>query len=96
VEFVTKSPGIIDEVAEVELQGKEPMQLQITGNVAKPCLEVLSVRDEQPIKCIPFGNTYFGTDRTEQAILYNNGPEVINYVAVVDEDAVAQELVRCF
>ena len=94
VEFVSKVPGTFEEVADVQLEGKEPQQLIIKGNVAKPALEVLSVKDEQPIKCVTFGNTYYGTDRTEHAILYNDGPEVVNFVAIVDEDAIAQELVR--
>jgi hypothetical protein len=98
VEFVSKLPGSFEEVVEVELQGRDNIQLRITGNVAKPCLEVLAINDQRAIKCVAFGNTYYGTDRTEQAILYNNGPEVINYVAIVDEEAVAQEMVSiaCF
>lgn len=92
VEFVFKTPGVFVELAEVELAGREPFKLKITGNPAKLSLEVLSLREEEPIKCVPFGNTYFGTDRTEQAILYNNGPEIVHYVAIVDEEAVAQEL----
>ena len=96
VEFVTKSPGKFEEVADVELEGCDPQQLKIRGNVAKPALEVLSAKDEQAIKCVTFGNTYYGTDRTEHAILYNNGPEVVNFVAIVDEDAIAQELVSTF
>lgn len=91
---MSKVPGSFEEFAEVLLEGREPQQLKISGNVAKPALEVLSAKDEQPIKCVAFGNTYYGTDRTEHAILYNDGPEVVNYVAIVDEDAIAQELVR--
>lgn len=93
VEFVSKVPGRFEEFAEVTLEGREPLQLKIRGNVAKPALEVLSIKDEHQIKCVGFGNTYYGTDRTAQAILYNNGPELINYLAIVDEDAIAQELV---
>ncbi|XP_070190234.1 cilia and flagella-associated protein 47-like isoform X3 [Littorina saxatilis] len=92
VEFVSKVPGRFEEFAEVTLEGREPLQLKIRGNVAKPALEVLSIKDEHQIKCVGFGNTYYGTDRTAQAILYNNGPELINYLAIVDEDAIAQEL----
>ena len=32
--------------------------------------------------------------RTESAILYNNSPEPVCFVAVLDEDAIGQELVR--
>ncbi|XP_076467202.1 cilia and flagella-associated protein 47-like [Babylonia areolata] len=92
VEFVSKVPGSFEETAEVHLEGQEPSRLTIRGHVAKPALEILSGKDQQPIKCIAFGSTYYGTDRTEHAILFNNGPEVVNFVAIVDEDAVAQEL----
>lgn len=69
--------------------------LHIRGFVTERALELLSVQDENTqLQCIRFGNTYYGTDCTQCAILYNNGPELVNFVAVVDEDALAQELVR--
>ncbi|KAL8606797.1 hypothetical protein ACOMHN_049626 [Nucella lapillus] len=92
VEFVTKVPGTFQETADIFLEGQGQSQLIIRGNVDKPALEILSIKDEQPISSISFGHTYYGTDRTEHAILYNNGPELINFVAIVDEDAIAQEL----
>ena len=70
-------------------------KLHIKGFVTDRALELLSVSgDYSKVECVRFGNTYYGTDQTECAILYNNGPEPVNFVAVVDEDAVAQELVR--
>ncbi len=69
-------------------------KLNIRGIVSERALELLCYEGEQArVQCIRFGNTYYGTDRTECAILYNNGPEPVNFVAVVDEDAIAQELV---
>ena len=80
----------------MELEGKEEYKkLRVRGTVTERALELLSVSgDHQKVQCIRFGSTYYGTDRTEAAILYNNGPEPVNFVAVVDEDAIAQELVR--
>ena len=70
-------------------------KLKIRGNVTERALELLNYEgDNSKVQCIRFGNTYYGTDRTECALLYNNGPEPVNFVAVVDEDAIAQELVR--
>lgn len=94
VEFVTKVPGEFQEIAVVHLEGKEPQKLTILGKVSKPALEILSCKDEMIVPRVSFGNTYYGTDRTERALLYNNGPEVVSFVAIVDENAVAQELVR--
>ena len=79
----------------MELEGKEEYKkLRVRGTVTERALELLSVSgDHQKVQCIRFGSTYYGTDRTEAAILYNNGPEPVNFVAVVGEDAIVQELV---
>ena len=79
----------------VELEGRDMTKLKMRGFVTDSALELLSFSgDGSKIQCVKFGNTYYGTDRTECAILFNNGPEPVNFVAVVDEDAIAQELVR--
>ena len=54
----------------------------------------MSIDNDEPLGCVQFGSTYYGCDRTECALLYNNSPESVNFVAVLDEDAVAQEMVR--
>ncbi|XP_035825915.1 cilia- and flagella-associated protein 47 [Aplysia californica] len=93
VEYVTRISGKFAEEAEVYLEGKEMTKLKIRGFVTERALELLSYTgDNSKVQCIRFGNTYYGTDRTECAMLYNNGPEPVNFVAVVDEDAIAQEL----
>lgn len=45
------------------------------------------------LDCVKFGATYYGTDRMESAILFNNAPEPIDFVVILEEDAVGQEAV---
>ncbi|KAK3096977.1 hypothetical protein FSP39_005325 [Pinctada imbricata] len=92
VEFVTKSAGRFEENVKVKLEGQDAKTLCIKGNLVDRTVEVLSIENEEPLGCVKFGSTYYGSDRTECALLYNNGPESINFVAVLDEDAVAQEM----
>jgi hypothetical protein len=77
----------------VKLEGKETSLLHIRANLVEQALQILSLETEEPIRCIPFGNTYYGSDKTECALLFNNGPEPVNFVAILDEDAIAQEMV---
>ena len=65
----------------------------VRGVLVDRAIEVLSLETEEPINCVKFGEAYYGSDKTECAILYNNGPESVNFVAVLDEDAIAQEMV---
>ncbi|XP_055954756.1 cilia and flagella-associated protein 47 [Patella vulgata] len=92
IECVTKEPGKLDETFSVTLEGQEDSILRVTGNIVKRSLQLVSIHDEQTIECVKFGSTYYGTDKTEYAILHNNGPETINFVAIMDEEAEAQEL----
>lgn len=94
VEFVTKIPGKLEETLIVEMEGVEPKELTIHGNVCNPLIEILSLKDEKPIKCISFGNTYYGTDCTECALLFNNSPATLSFVAMIDESAPGQEMVN--
>ena len=57
-------------------------------------LELLSYHAEESINCVKFGSTYYGTDKTEMATLYNNGPEPVCFVSILDEEAIGQEVVR--
>ena len=77
----------------MKLEGKETSLLHIRAHLVDQALQVLSLETEESIKCIPFGNTYYGSDKTECALLFNNGPEPVNFVAILDEDAIAQEMV---
>lgn len=81
-------------ISRVKLEGKEPKTLTIRGTIVDRTLEVLSMDTRRPLGCVQFGSTYYGSDKTQCALLYNNGPEPISFVCVLDEDAVAQEMVR--
>ena len=78
----------------IKLEGQDTKLLTIKANLVDQGLQILSLQTEAHISCIGFGNTYYGSDKTECALLYNNGPEPINFVAILDEDAIAQEMVR--
>ncbi|KAL5010428.1 hypothetical protein ScPMuIL_012733 [Solemya velum] len=92
VEYVTKIPGKFCENAEVKLEGQESKTLTIKGHMVQRALEIVSLETEEKLNCVKFGCTYYGSDLTECALLYNNGPESVNFVAVLDEDAIAQEM----
>lgn len=57
---------------------------------------LLSEDTHSVMDCVKFGPTYYGTDRMESAILFNNAPEPIDFVVILEEDAVGQEAVRIF
>ena len=75
------------------MDGCELTTLQITGTVVKGLLQLLDADSGQPLNCVSFGSTYYGTDKTESAILFNNSPSSICYVSLLDEEAPGQELV---
>lgn len=77
----------------VKLEGEGTKIITVKANLVQQALQVLSLENEEPCSCIHFGNTYYGSDKTECALLYNNGPEPVNFVAILDEDAIAQEMV---
>ncbi|XP_052808119.1 cilia- and flagella-associated protein 47-like isoform X2 [Mya arenaria] len=92
IELVTKHAGKIEELVKVKLEGEGTKALTIRANCVQQALQVLSLETEEPINCIQFGNAYYGSDKTECAVLCNNGPEPVNFVAILDEDAIAQEM----
>ncbi|XP_052708553.1 cilia and flagella-associated protein 47-like isoform X1 [Crassostrea angulata] len=92
VEYVTKEAGKIDEVIKVKLEGQDTKSLHVRGVLVDRAIEVLSLETEEQLGCVQFGEAYYGSDKTECAILFNNGPEPVNFVAVLDEDAIAQEM----
>ncbi|PIK59125.1 hypothetical protein BSL78_03930 [Apostichopus japonicus] len=91
VEFVTKYVGILNEEAEVQLDGQEPSTLQIKAEVVESSLQILSPKNGQQLKCIKFGCIYYGTDKTQPAVLFNNSPDVVNFVTSLDEEAEGME-----
>ena len=80
----------------VKFEGIEPQALQIMGNIVEGSLELLDYTNEERLDCITFDHTFYGTDKTQSAILFNNGPEPVCFVAILNEDAVGQEAVSLF
>lgn len=56
-------------------------------------LELLTLDTEEKIETINFGSTYYGTDQTQSFLIYNNGPDVANFVVILEEGGEGQELV---
>lgn len=76
------------------LEGRSKTKVIIKGYITERTLELLSIKEDgSKVDCIHFGNTYYGTEQTQCAVLYNNGPEPISFVAVLDENALAEESV---
>lgn len=48
---------------------------------------------EENVQTINFGSTYYGTDQTECFLIYNNGPDVANFVVILEEGGEGQEVV---
>lgn len=92
VEFISKTPGELNEDAQVKLEGQSPTTLQIIGNVVERSLELLTLDTEEKIETINFGSTYYGTDQTQSFLIYNNGPDVANFVVILEEGGEGQEL----
>ena len=77
----------------VRLEGQPPTTLQIIGNVVERSLELLNLDTEEIVQTINFGSTYYGTDITKSFIIYNNGPDVANFVVILEEGGEGQEVV---
>ncbi|XP_041462969.1 cilia- and flagella-associated protein 47-like isoform X1 [Lytechinus variegatus] len=91
IEFVSKKSGKLNEEADVTLEAQDATTLKLKANVVDRCLELIDPRSGDNIQCVPFGSTYYGTDKTRLAYLYNNGPDPINFVTVLQEDALGTE-----
>ncbi|XP_078698604.1 cilia- and flagella-associated protein 47-like isoform X8 [Branchiostoma floridae x Branchiostoma belcheri] len=90
IEFATKDPGTFEEEVEVRLEGQDPRTLVIKGCVVEQKLH-LQNKDSEPLDCVKFGSTFYGTDCIETGYLYNEGPKEISFVAILDEGGVGEE-----
>lgn len=77
----------------VKLEGQPPTTLQIIGNVVERSLELLTLDTEDTVQTINFGSTYYGTDLAKSFLIYNNGPDVANFVVILEEGGEGQEAV---
>ncbi|PFX34680.1 Calponin-likey domain-containing protein 2 [Stylophora pistillata] len=92
IEFISKTPGKLNEEAQIKLDGQSPTTLHIIGNVVERSLELLTLDTEENIETINFGSTYYGTDQIQSFLIYNNGPDVANFVVILEEGGEGQEL----
>ncbi|NXA41259.1 CFA47 protein, partial [Eudromia elegans] len=92
VGICTDVPRIINEVIKVELEGQDCTEIRIKAVVVEQVLKVLGMPHGNELKCIHFGPVYFGSSKTEQVFLYNKSPESMNWVAVLEDNAVGGEM----
>ncbi|KFQ55701.1 Uncharacterized protein CXorf22, partial [Nestor notabilis] len=92
VDICTDVPRIIEEVMKVELEGHGCAEVWIKAVVVKQVLKVLGVSCGNALECINFGPVYFGSSKTEQISLYNESPECMDWVAVLEDNAIGGEM----
>ncbi|NXC08194.1 CFA47 protein, partial [Orthonyx spaldingii] len=92
VDICTDAPGVIKEMMKVELEGRGCTEVWIKGVVVEQVLKILGVSCGKVLKCINFGPLYFGTSKTEQINLYNESPECMDWVAVLEDNAIGGEM----
>ncbi|XP_068035889.1 cilia- and flagella-associated protein 47 isoform X4 [Anomalospiza imberbis] len=92
VDICTDVPGVIKEMIKVELENRGCTEVWIKGVVVEQVLKVLGVNCGKVLKCINFGPLYFGTSKTEQIYLYNESPECIDWVGVLEDNAIGGEM----
>ncbi|NWZ36706.1 CFA47 protein, partial [Brachypodius atriceps] len=92
VDICTDVPGVIKEMMKVELESRDCAEVWIKGVVVEQVLKVLGVSCGKVLKCINFGPLYFGTSKTEKIHLYNESPESVDWVAVLEDNAIGGEM----
>ncbi|XP_075257847.1 cilia- and flagella-associated protein 47-like isoform X3 [Convolutriloba macropyga] len=91
VDFVAKNEGPFQETARVTLEGRDVEVLSIKGNVVKHSLEILDAESGQKLEKVNFGSAFYGTDKIVPVVLYNNGPDAVNFISVLEEGAEGEE-----
>ncbi|KFO69763.1 Uncharacterized protein CXorf22, partial [Cuculus canorus] len=92
VDICTDVPRIIKEVIKVELEDQGCTQVWVKAAVVEQVLKVLGVSCGNMLECINFGPVYFGCSKTEQISLYNESPESVSWVAVLEDNAIGGEM----
>nr|DBA33280.1 TPA: hypothetical protein GDO54_000991 [Pyxicephalus adspersus] len=91
LELCADVPVAFEEIAKVKLQGREETSLLIKGNFVRQSLELLDLSGKS-LKCVHFGAVYFGTSKIQKAVLYNDSPEEVSWVSVLDDNALGAEM----
>ena len=74
----------------VYLEKEDPSTLRVTGIIVDSTLQLLTYENDMPLKCINFDKTYFGTDVIRSAVLFNNSPEPMRFVMILNDTAEGQ------
>jgi len=84
-----KTLGSIRELVTVDLPGvAENMVLDVSAQVVKHTLSLLTASDSNLLEHVDFGAMCYGQAKTVEAVLVNNGPQQVNFtVNFPDEDA---------
>jgi len=77
------------------LEKEEPNVLRVTGVIVDSTLQLLRYDSDVPLNCVNFDKTYFGTDVVRSAVLFNNSPESMRFVMVLNDTAQGQLKVQC-
>ncbi|XP_039602238.1 cilia- and flagella-associated protein 47-like [Polypterus senegalus] len=85
-ELTTDKATNFEEFVKVKLQDSEDVVIKIKADIVEQVLELLNTANQR-IECVRFGAAYFGTSKLQQAVLYNNSPQAINWVAILQDDA---------
>ncbi|XP_052518697.1 cilia- and flagella-associated protein 47 [Budorcas taxicolor] len=92
VDFCADQPMVVNELAKVSLQDRPDVFLNIRAHVVEQIIELLNINNDKKLECISFGSVFFGTSKIERALLYNNSPEPVNWVAIMQDDSIGEEL----
>ncbi|XP_040859058.1 cilia- and flagella-associated protein 47 [Ochotona curzoniae] len=92
IDFCADKARNVDEIAILNLDRRPAAVLNIKAHVVEQIIELLNINDGSKLECIQFGSIFFGTSKIEHAVLFNNSPEPINWVAIMQDDSVGEEL----
>jgi len=74
----------------VSLEKEDASILHVTGMIVNSSLQMLEYESDMPLNCVNFDKTYYGTDVVRSAILFNNSPEEMRFVMVINDTAEGQ------
>ena len=75
------------------MEGEPATEVEVIANISKRSLKLLSMEDEEKVNHIAFGSTYYGTDVLRSCVLYNQSPDQVSFVVILEEEGEGQEIV---
>ncbi|XP_058470520.1 cilia- and flagella-associated protein 47-like [Solea solea] len=91
VQLRTDRPMHVHEKAVVKLQNRSAAVFNIKAKVVDQRLELFDMKGD-PLSCLWFGPLYFGTSRVETVVLKNNGPQVCDWICLLQDSAAGTEV----